>query len=45
MKGVSLCPLTAPKELLPLRIHNLLMLQMAKTKYTNYCHVKKNHRC
>lgn len=37
--------LTAPEELLSLRIHNLLMVQMGKTKYAIYCIKKKNHRC
>lgn len=40
MKRVSLL-LTAPKELLSLRIHHLLMLQMGKTKYASYCMLKK----
>lgn len=33
--------LTAPEELLSLRIHNLLMVQMGKTKYAIYCIKKK----
>lgn len=41
MKRVSLL-LTAPKELLSLRIHHLLMLQMGKTKYASYCMLKKS---